>query len=186
MWLSGFGFNLISLTSPFNLLISKTVAINCTHVGFEVITSVAMNSFNFLNKTPCNKSIDISKEIFASIFTVEKQAKQETITKHAASCLIYYVPLWFCPTFVSKLANNRFIHVFIFRQTVVFTAVTLKNAVFWDVTPCRSCVNRCFGGKYRLHLQGRGVDGNYTFLRNVGSHKIYTASHPRRRHSSNL
>jgi hypothetical protein len=28
----------------------------------------------------------------------------------------------------------------------VFTAVTMKNAVFWDVTPCRSCVNRRFGG----------------------------------------
>jgi hypothetical protein len=30
----------------------------------------------------------------------------------------------------------------------------LKNAVFWDVAPCRSCVNRRFGGMYRLHLQG--------------------------------
>jgi hypothetical protein len=27
----------------------------------------------------------------------------------------------------------------------VFTAVTMKNAVFWDVTPSRSCVNRRFG-----------------------------------------
>jgi hypothetical protein len=35
-----------------------------------------------------------------------------------------------------------------------FTAVTMKNAVFWDVAPCRSCVNRLFGGTYRLHLQG--------------------------------
>jgi hypothetical protein len=26
----------------------------------------------------------------------------------------------------------------------VFTAVTMKNAVFWDVTPCRPCVNRRF------------------------------------------
>jgi hypothetical protein len=25
----------------------------------------------------------------------------------------------------------------------VFTAVTMKNAVFWDVAMCRSCVNRC-------------------------------------------
>jgi hypothetical protein len=39
----------------------------------------------------------------------------------------------------------------------VFTAVTMKNAVFWDVTPCISCVNRRFGGKYRLHLQGRKI-----------------------------
>jgi hypothetical protein len=30
----------------------------------------------------------------------------------------------------------------------------MKNAVFWDVAPCKSCVNRCFGGTYRLHLQG--------------------------------
>jgi hypothetical protein len=37
----------------------------------------------------------------------------------------------------------------------VFTAVSMKNAVFWDVAPCRSCVNRCFGGMYRLHLQDR-------------------------------
>jgi hypothetical protein len=30
----------------------------------------------------------------------------------------------------------------------------MKNAVFWDVAPCRSCVNRRFRGTYRLHLQG--------------------------------
>jgi hypothetical protein len=28
----------------------------------------------------------------------------------------------------------------------VFTAVTMKNAVFWDVTSCGSCKNRHFGG----------------------------------------
>jgi hypothetical protein len=27
----------------------------------------------------------------------------------------------------------------------VFTAVTTKNCVFWDVTPCDSCKNRRFG-----------------------------------------
>jgi hypothetical protein len=32
--------------------------------------------------------------------------------------------------------------------------VTMKNAVFSDVTPCGSCKNRCFGGTYRLHHQG--------------------------------
>jgi hypothetical protein len=37
----------------------------------------------------------------------------------------------------------------------VFTAVTMKKAVFWDVAPCSSGVNRRFGGTYRLHLQGR-------------------------------
>jgi hypothetical protein len=33
----------------------------------------------------------------------------------------------------------------------------MKNAVFWDVAPCRSCVHRRFGGTYRLHLQGRKI-----------------------------
>jgi hypothetical protein len=37
----------------------------------------------------------------------------------------------------------------------IFTTVTMNNAVFWDVAQCLSCVNRRFGGKYRLHLQGR-------------------------------
>jgi hypothetical protein len=39
----------------------------------------------------------------------------------------------------------------------IFTVVTMKNAVFWDVAPCRSCVNRLFEGTYRLHLQGRTI-----------------------------
>jgi hypothetical protein len=88
----------------------------------------------------------------------------------------------------------------------------MKNAVFWDVTPCIYCVNRRFGGTYRLHLQGRKIhgrgtsvsrlqtaatclrwflsrrffypeDGGDTFLRNVGLHNIYTAPHPRRQSS---
>jgi hypothetical protein len=39
----------------------------------------------------------------------------------------------------------------------VFAAVTMKNAVFWDVVACRFCVNRRFGGTYRLNLQGRKI-----------------------------
>jgi hypothetical protein len=31
----------------------------------------------------------------------------------------------------------------------VFTAV--KNALFWDVTPCVPCKNLLFGGTYRLY-----------------------------------
>jgi hypothetical protein len=34
----------------------------------------------------------------------------------------------------------------------------MKNAVIWDVAPCRSCeMNRRFGGTYRLHLQCRKI-----------------------------
>jgi hypothetical protein len=51
-----------------------------------------------------------------------------------------------------KMVLNLLVHV----RLEVFTAVTMKKAVFWDVAPCRSGVNRRFGGTYRLHLQGKG------------------------------
>jgi hypothetical protein len=78
----------------------------------------------------------------------------------------------------------------------------MKNAVFWDVALCRYCVNRYWGGTYRLHLQNRRPAaatcsrwffacglfypeaGGDMLLRNVGWHNIYTALHTRRRHSS--
>jgi hypothetical protein len=47
-----------------------------------------------------------------------------------------------------------------FRESViiirfeVFTAVTVKNALFWDVAPCKYCVKRHFWGTYCFHLQG--------------------------------
>jgi hypothetical protein len=53
----------------------------------------------------------------------------------------------------------------------VFTAVAMKNAVFWGVTPCDSCKNRCFGETYRLHHQGDmnrwARDEEVVFLRTV-------------------
>jgi hypothetical protein len=36
----------------------------------------------------------------------------------------------------------------------VFTAVTMKNAIFWDVMPCGSCRNRRFGGIWLPRHQG--------------------------------
>jgi hypothetical protein len=51
----------------------------------------------------------------------------------------------------SELQNN-------YRAQLVrfefLTAVTKKNAVFWDMTPCGSCNSRRFGGTYHLHHQG--------------------------------
>jgi hypothetical protein len=38
----------------------------------------------------------------------------------------------------------------------------MKNAVFWDVAPCRSCINQRFGGMYRLYLQGRKIPERVT------------------------
>jgi hypothetical protein len=68
----------------------------------------------------------------------------------------------------------------------VFTAVIMKNAIFWDVAPCRSCVIRRFIGRSRWLKSAatcsrwffaRGFfspeDGGDTFFLNVGSHEIY-------------
>jgi hypothetical protein len=41
----------------------------------------------------------------------------------------------------------------VYLRFEVFTAVTMKKAVFWDVVPCKNCVNQRFGGTYHLHLQ---------------------------------
>jgi hypothetical protein len=43
--------------------------------------------------------------------------------------------------------------------------VTMKNAVFWDVAPCRSCVTGRFGGTYGLHLHGRKIRERETSVR---------------------
>jgi hypothetical protein len=73
----------------------------------------------------------------------------------------------------------------------VFTAVDMKNGVFWDVTPCGSLV--FLRSVRRLLITASVVpssdyyhpdDGGAQFLRNVGSYKSHTAYHFRRRHSS--
>jgi hypothetical protein len=46
-----------------------------------------------------------------------------------------------------------------------FTAVTMKNVVFWDVALCRPWVNRRFGGAYGFHLQGRKIRADFSTLK---------------------
>jgi hypothetical protein len=43
-------------------------------------------------------------------------------------------------------------------------AVTMKNGIFWDVTPCGSCKNRRFGGTYQFHQQGDKNSGTVFIL----------------------
>jgi hypothetical protein len=83
---------------------------------------------------------DVSEERIAYIFREEKSASEE--------------PAWpgGCRLSMSGLPIGE--HYVGFE---VFATVTMKNAVFWDVEPCRSCVNRRFVGTYLLHLQGRKI-----------------------------
>jgi hypothetical protein len=41
----------------------------------------------------------------------------------------------------------------------VFTAVIMTVAIFVDIAPCNPYVDRCFGGTYNLHHQGRSAAG---------------------------
>jgi hypothetical protein len=41
-----------------------------------------------------------------------------------------------------------------FVRFEVSTVVTMKNAIFWEMTPCGYSKNRRFGGTYRLRHQG--------------------------------
>jgi hypothetical protein len=83
----------------------------------------------------------------------------------------------------------------------------MKNAVIWDVAPCRHSINKRFGRTHRLLFQGRRLqtaatcsswsftrgfflyiffypeDGVDTFLRNVVLYYVYTAQHSRKQHS---
>jgi hypothetical protein len=54
----------------------------------------------------------------------------------------------------------------------VFTAVTVKNVVFWNFTSCGSCKNRHFGETNRLHHRG---DSNRRARNNVLQRHFVTA-----------
>jgi hypothetical protein len=58
----------------------------------------------------------------------------------------------------------------------VFTAVTMKNAVFWDFAPCRCGVNRRIGGTYRLHLLGRRKNPRSHLLTLVPGSRILSST----------
>jgi hypothetical protein len=51
--------------------------------------------------------------------------------------------LW-CEAVLGGFAFSVFNLVYV--RFEIFTAVTIKNGVFWDVTPCGSCKNGHFGG----------------------------------------
>jgi hypothetical protein len=57
------------------------------------------------------------------------------------------------PIKCGKLSYVADLQTIFLARFEVFTAVTMKNTVFWDVMPCGSCKNRRFGGLHRLHHQ---------------------------------
>jgi hypothetical protein len=59
--------------------------------------------------------------------------KRVYIVLHRDYLTVYYIRV------IEKVRSNML-------RFEIFTAVTMKNGVFWDVTPCGYCNNRRFGG----------------------------------------
>jgi hypothetical protein len=71
----------------------------------------------------------------------------------------------------------------VFVALEVLTAAVMKITIFWDIPPCSSLkVNRCFGGTYRLYLQGGGISrtrNNVEIKWQAELSTDYTALYPR-------
>jgi hypothetical protein len=91
--------------------------------------------------------------------------KRQEITMKESRLLLYRNPVHTSQEtcYVSATESSRL---------KLFTAVAIKNAVFWDVTLCDFCKNIRFGGTYRLHHQG---DKNRQARNNV--RKNYQPNH---------
>jgi hypothetical protein len=140
---------------------------------FEVHTAVLMNFSNFWYIATCSPCVNqLIEESWHLHIPGRKSAEQETsvqlVDTRSVHCLCsfarlygtvwvnhrflsqyssFMIPQWVCHSASQSdlLTTSRF---------EIFTEVTMKNSVFWDVTPWGSCKNRICGGIYCFHLQG--------------------------------
>jgi hypothetical protein len=82
--------------------------------------------------------------------------QQQTGGAMLLCCWIFHKinPSWLQDTVSCNLSLMKLMQYVRFQ---VFTAVTMKNVIFWDVTPCGSCKNWCFRGMYCLDHHGNTV-----------------------------
>jgi hypothetical protein len=63
------------------------------------------------------------------------------------NCRIIFLVSWKLLNWITEAKMRlNIVEINLDLRFEVFTAVTMKNGVFWDVTPCGSCKNRRFGG----------------------------------------
>jgi hypothetical protein len=67
-------------------------------------------------------------------------------------------------------------------RSEVFAAVTMKNAVFWDVAQCRSCVNRRFGGTPPAHAGSSLAHFSTLKMEAISSSETSVHTRPTQRH----
>jgi hypothetical protein len=80
--------------------------------------------------------------------------------------VFYYYLLYVSTLFLVIFRWYTYLNNWIFKPHILIehvslvgsevpTAVVLKITIFWDISQCSPYMNRCFGGTYHLHLQGR-------------------------------
>jgi hypothetical protein len=101
--------------------------------------------------------------------SVQKLGNPECYTPSSELCIscisvgLYYNRIhiddyqFFYSNMMLMLPEECWLKLFHWVRFEAFTAVSMKNVVFFDVVLCRSCVDQCFGGTYRLHLQGSKI-----------------------------
>jgi hypothetical protein len=88
------------------------------------------------------RAVSTTPSIFMAWQFIRHKTKFIFIFLTSLLCYVFVTP-WLSKTSAFWLSLNTS------GQNVrseVFTAVTMKNGVFWDVTPCGSCKNRRFEG----------------------------------------
>jgi hypothetical protein len=114
------------------------------------------------------------------------------LLRHLQNILSFYYSIY--GNVIPSSKSVRPDGILIFVGSEVLTAVVIDATILWDIVSCSPYVNRRFGGKYHLHLQGRkSVEQEIskeqnpdTYLRNVGSHTNYTALYTRTWQQSHL
>jgi hypothetical protein len=87
------------------------------------------------NVQNCNGYVSIqSLQMYIKLFLTPRLVWPEHETSHLLLELVFYVSM--------EIEWNQ-VH---YLRSEVFTEVTMKNSVFWDVMLCGSCKNRSFGG----------------------------------------
>jgi hypothetical protein len=148
-------------------------------VRFEVFAAVTMKNAVFWNVTPrgsCNNR-RFGGTSALGIVTWRSIPEDGSNAVHFQLTISYKLNITLLATcfdcnflfrlfFDPEVGGYMLLNFCSIQGTVSFqcllSIVVLKNAFFWDVTPCNSCKNRRFGERRYV-------------LRNVGSYKIHTA-----------
>jgi hypothetical protein len=147
--------------------------INCvSHIRRSRSTCISIETFatdvtsllflSFCTLTRVSKSIAVSTQL--QLISLSKLCDRSTfahMSRNSSQRLI---------TLVTRTRNASWIHstpsTFCFCKIhfkivgfEALTSVVMKNAIFWDITPCSPVKSsRCFGGKCCLHLQSRRLN----------------------------